>query len=175
VECWWLECGLPFIVCHAHFRGQRYCSEACRKNARRVSLANAAKKYKESLQESPEAAVRKAARAKHNAHQAASRKRKKAKKVRSSDSDRSDFGRTIESGDVAAQSAPAAPPAVLPVQAMPAVVQRTSTRIDEAFEPVCTRSQCAVCGVHGTIRWVVNRDCGICRSAWKHFEPQDDP
>lgn len=140
-----------------------------------MSLDKAAKKYKKSLQDCADGAVRRAAKAKHNAHQAASRRRKKARKVRASDSDRSDSGRKIESEGVAAQSAHVAPPVVPLEQVTPAVVRRSSTRTSGAFGTSGTRGQCAICGVHGDIRWVVNSDCGIRRSAWKRFEPQDDP
>lgn len=175
MECWRPECRRAFVICRPHFRGQRYCSDVCRTKARRASLANAAKKYKKSLQDCPEGAVRDAAKAKHNTHQAASRERKKAKKLRSSDSADSDSGRKIESEGVTAQSALAAPVAVPPVQATPAFERHSNTRTDGAFRTSGTRGRCAICGAHGDIRWVVTASCGIRRSAWKRFEPQDDP
>jgi hypothetical protein len=176
VECWRPECRCAFIICRAHFRGQRYCSDACRQKARRVSLSTAAKKYKKSLQDCAEQAVRRAAKAKHNAHQAASRARKKMNKVRASDSDRSDSDRKIESEGVAAQPVrAAAPPAVPPEQAITIVARQSRTRTNGAFGTSDTHGQCAICGAHGDIEWVVNVDSGIRRSAWKRFEQQDDP
>ena len=141
-----------------------------------MSLSNAARKYKKSLQDCDEQAVRRAAKAKHSAHQAASRARKKAKKLRASDSDFSDSGRKIESEDVAAQSVrAAAPPAVPPGQAIPTVARQSRTRTNGAFGTSDTHGLCAICGAHGDILWVVNVDSGIRRSAWKRFESQDDP
>lgn len=139
-----------------------------------MSQANAAKKYKKALQNCPDAAVRRSAKAKHNAHQAASRARKKEKKVRASDSDRGDSGCKIESEERVAQSAHAAPSTVSPAQATP-VARRSSTRSYGAFGASDTRGQCVICGAHGDIQWVVNVASGIRRSAWKRFEPQDGP
>src|SRR5262249_48308285 len=154
----------------------RYCSDGCRLKARRVSWAKATKKYKESLQACPDATVRAAAKAKHNAHQAASRaRRKKTKRVRSSDSDRSDSGRKIESEEAAAPSRRAVSRAWPPEPATPAFVNGSRTRTNEASRTSGTGGRSAVCGIHGAVRWVVNVDTGICRSAWKRFEPQDDP
>lgn len=177
MECWWPECQCAFVLCSSHFRGQRYCSDTCRNKARQVSLAVAAKKYKKSLQDCADAAVQRAAKAKHNAHQAASRARKKAKKVRASDSDRSDSGRKIESEERAAQSAHAAPSTVSPAQAQvtSAVARRSSARSYEAFGTSGIHGQCVICGAHGAVQWVVNVDTGIRRSDWKRFEPQDGP
>lgn len=140
-----------------------------------MSSGKATKKYKKSLQDCPDEGVRRAAKDKHNAHQAASRERGKTKKVRSSDSDHGDSGRKIESEEVTAQSAHAAPPAMSSEAVTPAVARRSSARINGAFGTSDAGSRCAVCGVHGTIQWVVNVDTGIRRSAWRRFEPQDDP
>ena len=166
-------------MCRPCFHGQRYCSDACREKARRLSLAKARKKYRESVRNCDDEAVRKAARAKHRGHQAAYRERLKAKgkdaRVRGSEFPRSDSCRKIESEGAATQSAPTTHPAESPAQATPAVARSLGTRSNGTFRTPITRGRCFFCGVRGEVGWVVDVGVGTRRSAWKRFDPEGDP
>lgn len=166
-------------MCRPCFHGQRYCSDACRQKARRLILAKARKKYRESVRDSPEQAVREAARAKHRVHQAAFRGRLKAKadgaRVRGSEFRRSESCSKMEGEGAAAQYAPDAPSARPSPAATPAGARFLGARSDETFRVPVTRGQCFLCGVRGEIRWVVDKCTGTRRSAWKRFDPEGDP
>lgn len=46
--CRWLECGAPFVICRACYRGQAYCSERCRQKGRRQQRRDANRRHQQS-------------------------------------------------------------------------------------------------------------------------------
>lgn len=181
IQCPREDCLVWFVVCVRCYRGQRYCSDACRAKARKATRDRAREKDKEWLKEHPEALEEQ--RKKHARQQRDSRKGIKEEAARRRVTEQGIFEAgpccTIENRGESTQFVPT-PCAV--EQSTPVVAEAAprfaSRPIDEVRDGEDSSRQdlpgyrCSICGRWGQVRRWINAD-GTRGGDWQCVERED--